>query len=41
MVNVERIKAGNRQTIDTLLSEEALLFGKYTPPIKADIFDYN
>jgi len=29
MVNVERIKVGNRQTIDTLISEEALLFAKY------------
>lgn len=28
-VNVERIKVGNRQTIDTLVSEEALLFAKY------------
>jgi CRISP-associated protein Cas1 len=29
MVNIERIKVGKRQTIDTLISEEALLFGKY------------
>jgi CRISP-associated protein Cas1 len=29
MVDVERIKVGNRQTIDTLISEEALLFAKY------------
>jgi Asp-tRNA(Asn)/Glu-tRNA(Gln) amidotransferase C subunit len=29
MVNVDRIKVGNRQTIDTLISEEALLFAKY------------
>jgi hypothetical protein len=29
MVNVERIKVGNWQTIDTLTSEEALLFAKY------------
>jgi len=29
MVNVERIKVGNWQTIDTLISEEALLFAKY------------
>jgi hypothetical protein len=29
MVNVERIKVGNKQTIDTLMSEEALLFAKY------------
>jgi Asp-tRNA(Asn)/Glu-tRNA(Gln) amidotransferase C subunit len=29
MVNVERIKIGKRQTIDTLISEESLLFAKY------------
>jgi len=29
MVNVERIKVGKRQTIDTLINEEALLFAKY------------
>jgi hypothetical protein len=29
MVDVERIKHGKRQTIDTLISEEALLFTKY------------
>jgi hypothetical protein len=29
MVNVERIKIGNRQIIDTLISEEALLFAEY------------
>ena len=29
MVNVERIKVGDWQTIDTLISEEALLFAKY------------
>jgi CRISPR/Cas system-associated endonuclease Cas1 len=29
IVDVERIKVGNRQTIDTLISEEALLFAKY------------
>jgi CRISPR-associated protein Cas1 len=29
IVNVERIKVGNRQTIDTLINEEALLFAKY------------
>ena len=29
MVGVERIKVGKRQTIDTLISEEALLFAKY------------
>ena len=29
MINVERIKVGNWQTIDTLISGEALLFAKY------------
>jgi len=29
MVDIERIKIGKRQTIDTLISEEALLFVKY------------
>lgn len=29
MVDVARIKHGNRQTIDTLISEEALLFARY------------
>ncbi len=29
MVDVERIKVGNRQAIDTLINEEALLFAKY------------
>lgn len=29
MVEVTRIKHGNRQTIDTLISEEAYLFAKY------------
>ena len=29
MVDVERIKIGKRQTVDTLISEEALLFAKY------------
>ena len=29
MVDIERIKVGKRQTIDTLISEEALLFAKY------------
>jgi hypothetical protein len=29
MVDVERIKHGKRQTIDTLIGEEALLFAKY------------
>jgi hypothetical protein len=29
MIDVSRIKHGNRQTIDTLISEETLLFAKY------------
>jgi hypothetical protein len=29
MVDVERIKVGKRQTVDTLISKEALLFAKY------------
>jgi hypothetical protein len=29
MVNVARIKHGERQTFDTLISQEALLFAKY------------
>ncbi len=29
MVDVARIKHGNRQTIDTLINEEALLFAKF------------
>jgi len=29
MIEVPRIKHGNRQTVDTLISEEALLFAKY------------
>jgi len=29
MVEIPRIKHGNKQTIDTLISEEALLFAKY------------
>lgn len=29
MVDVEIIKVGKRQTVDTLISEEALLFAKY------------
>jgi hypothetical protein len=29
MVDIERIKVGKKQTIDTLISEEALLFAKY------------
>jgi hypothetical protein len=28
-VEIPRIKIGNRQTIETLISEEALLFAKY------------
>lgn len=29
LVDIERIKVGNRQTIDTLISEEALMFAKH------------
>ncbi len=29
MVDVERIKVGKQQSIDTLISEEALLFAKF------------
>jgi hypothetical protein len=29
IVDIERIKVGKRQTIDTLINEEALLFAKY------------
>ena len=29
MVDLERIKIGKKQTIDTLIAEEALLFPKY------------
>jgi hypothetical protein len=29
MVEISRIKVGNRQTLDTLINEEALLFAKY------------
>ena len=29
MVDVERVKVGKRQTIDTLICEESLLFAKY------------
>ena len=36
MVDVARIKHGNRQTIDTLISEEALLFAKYLRNEKKD-----
>jgi hypothetical protein len=28
-VEIPRMKVGNRQTIETLISEEALLFAKY------------
>ena len=36
VVEVERIKVGKRQTIDTLISEEALLFAKYLRNEKRD-----
>jgi len=36
MVDVERIKVGKRQTVDTLISEEALLFAKYLRNEKTD-----
>jgi hypothetical protein len=36
LINLERIKVGNRQTIDTLISEEALLFAKYLRQEKND-----
>ena len=36
IVDVERIKVGNRQTIDTLICEEALLFAKYIRNEKKD-----
>jgi hypothetical protein len=29
MVELPRIRVGNRQTIETLINEEAILFGKY------------
>ena len=29
MIEITRIKHGNKQTIDTLISEETLLFAKY------------
>ena len=29
LVGIERIKQGKRQTVDTLISEEALLLAKY------------
>jgi len=41
MVDVERIKFGKRHTIDTLISEEALLFAKYLRKEKADYFGLN
>lgn len=36
IVDVERIKHGNRQAIDTLISEEAMLFAKYLRGEKKD-----
>jgi hypothetical protein len=36
VVDVARIKHGNRQTIDTLISEEALLLAKYLRNEKKD-----
>lgn len=36
VVDVARIKHGNRQTIDTLICEEALLFAKYLRGEKKD-----
>jgi hypothetical protein len=36
MVDIERIKVGKRQTVDTLISEEALLFAKYLRNEKKD-----
>jgi CRISPR-associated protein Cas1 len=36
MVDIARIKHGDRQTIDTLISEEALLFAKYLRGEKRD-----
>jgi hypothetical protein len=36
MVNVERIKVGNWQTIDALISEEALLFAEFIRNEKKD-----
>ena len=38
MVDVERIKVGKRQTIDTLINEEALLFAKYLREERKDWF---
>ena len=29
MIEVPRVQVGNRQTIETLINEEALLFAKY------------
>lgn len=29
LIDIPRIKVGNRQTIETLINEEALLFAKY------------
>jgi hypothetical protein len=36
MVYDKRIKVGKRQTIDTLINEEALLFAKYLKNEKTD-----
>jgi len=38
MVEIPRIKHGNRQTIDTLINEEALLFAKY---LRNEIISWN
>jgi DNA-binding HxlR family transcriptional regulator len=38
MVEVARIKHGNRQTIDTLINEEALLLAKY---LRNELKDWN
>jgi hypothetical protein len=38
VVDVARIKQGNRQTIDTLICEEALLLAKYLRGEKKDWF---
>jgi len=37
MVDVERIKIGKKQTIDTLISEEGLLFAKYLRNERKDL----
>jgi len=36
MVEIPRIRVGERQTIETLVSEEALLFAKYLRNEKKD-----